>query len=206
MKRFVKPRHRRPAVESLECRSLLSGSTAGDVFVRFDATDPLADRSAQLARLGASIVTSYPEGPDLIRLGPGVSASAAIARLQADPGVEYATPDSTIHAESTPFYPDDPEFPAQWGLNQANNVDIDAPEAYGVTLGSSSVIVAVIDTGIDLNDPDFAGKIWTNFTNDAASGYPNDYHGWNFIADNNNVQDDDGHGTHVSADHRRAGE
>ena len=167
--------------------------------MRFSADDSSTDQQSQLRALGATIAASYPDGPELIRLGPGVTVSAAIRRLQADPGVTYAQPDSTIHAEAQPFYPDDPAFGQLWGLNNANNIDVDAPEVYGVTVGNPSTIVAVIDTGIDLSNPDFQGKIWTNPGNDAAAGMPNDVHGWNFIANNNNVQDDDGHGTHVSA-------
>ncbi len=200
MKRIVRASRRRLGVESLEARSLLSVSAADEIFVRFNATDPPAQRAAELGSVGASIVTSYPDGPELVSLaGSSLTPSSAMARLQADPGVIYATPDSTIHIASTPFYPNDPELSQDWGLNQANNIDIDAPEAYGVTLGSSSVIVAVIDTGIDLNDPDFANNLWTNPVNDASEGYPDDVHGWNFVANDNDVQDDNGHGTHVSA-------
>ena len=200
MKRIAKASRRRLAVESLESRTLLSLATASlDAFVRFGAGDSTSQQQADLSAVGASIVTTYPDGPDLIQLRSGSSVSSAVARLSSDPGVVYATPDSIIHTESVPFYPNDPEFSQLYGLNQANNIDIDAPEAYGVTAGSSSTIVAVIDTGIDLSDPDFAGKIWTNPNNDASEGYPNDVHGWNFVSDDNDVQDDNGHGTHVSA-------
>ncbi len=198
MKRNVRLMRRRLSVESLESRSLLSAS-ANEVFVRFAATDPAAQQAAEIATVGGSVVTSYPDGPELISLGRGVIPSAAVARLQAEPGVVYATLNSTIHIESTPSYPNDPAFPQDWGLNQSNNIDIDAPEAYGVTLGSPYTVVAVIDTGVDLNNPDLASKIWTNSVNDASSGYPNDLHGWNFVSNSNNVQDDNGHGTHVSA-------
>lgn len=169
------------------------------IFVRFTADAPASDQQSALRALSASVVTSYPDGPELITLGVGISPSDAIKDLEADPGVDYASPDATIHAEAVAGLPNDPAFGQLWGLNNSNNVDIDAPEAWGVTLGNPSTIVAVIDTGIDLNNPDFAGKIWTNPVNDAGAGYPNDVHGWNFIDDTPDVQDDDGHGTHVSA-------
>ena len=200
MKRLARAARRRSSssVEPLELRALLSAAPA-EIFVRFASGDPAARQSAELASVHASVVTSYPDGPDLVRLGSGVTPSAAIGRLRSEPGVVYAQADSTIHIESTPIDPDDPAFSQDWGLDQANNIDIDAPEAWGVTLGSPSIIVAVIDTGIDLANPDLAGKIWTNPVNDAASGYPNDVHGWNFVSDDDDVQDDNGHGTHVSA-------
>lgn len=199
MKRNVRSSRRRISVEALEARSLLSVSAADEVFVRFAATTPPAEQAAELASVDASIVTAFPDGPDLLSIKAGYSPTAAVSKLEGDPGVVYSTPNSTIHIASTPFYPDDPALPQDWGLNQYNNIDIDAPEAYGVTLGSPNVIVAVVDTGIDLTDPDFAGKIWTNPVNDAAEGYPDDVHGWNFVSDDNDVQDDNGHGTHVSA-------
>ena len=210
MKRPVTAARRRLLVEALEPRTLLSGNPDGmrplpnpgpntSIFVRFTATDPASARHAALRAIGASVVTAYPDGPELISLGDGISPDAAIEKLRSDPGVVYAAPDSTIHAESVPIYPDDPALGQLWGLNNSNNVDIDAPEAWGVTIGSTATVVAVIDTGIDLSNPDFAGKIWTNPVNDAAAGFPNDVHGWNFITNTNNVQDDDGHGTHVSS-------
>jgi thermitase len=199
MKRTVRASRRRLAVESLEARSLLSASPLDEIFVRFNASVPAARQAAEIASVDASVVTSYPDGPELLSLPSSAAASSAISRLEADSGVVYATPDSTIHIASTPFYPDDTDFSQDWGLDQANNIDIDAPEAYGITGGSDAVIVAVIDTGIDLNDPDFALNLWTNPVNDASSGYPDDIHGWNFVSNDNDVQDDNGHGTHVSA-------
>ena len=66
-------------------------------------------------------------------------------------------------------------------------------------------IVAVIDTGIDFNHPAFQNAIWTNpgeipnnGIDDDKNGYVDDVHGWNFASGNDNPQDDEGHGTHVS--------
>ncbi len=92
-----------------------------------------------------------------------------------------------------------------WGLDNPRDVDIDAPEAWSVTTGSPSTIVAVLDTGIDLDHPELAGRIWTNpgevaanGVDDDGNGYVDDVHGWNFVAGTNDVQDDNGHGSHVS--------
>ncbi|WP_435006513.1 S8 family serine peptidase [Tundrisphaera lichenicola] len=125
----------------------------------------------------------------------------ALRLLQSNPSVVYAVPNSVIQASATPIYPNDPTSGQLWGLNNPNNIDVNAAEAWGITTGVSSTIVAVIDTGIDLTNPDFAGKIWTNPGNVADPAYPDAIHGWNFVSRNNNVQDDEteGHGTHVSA-------
>ncbi len=101
----------------------------------------------------------------------------------------YAEPDSTIHVESTTV-PTDPLFPLQWGLSNPDGIDVDATQAWQVTHGSPSIVVAVIDSGLDVNDPDLASQLWTNPKTGA--------HGWNFINNNANVTDNDGHGTHVA--------
>lgn len=89
----------------------------------------------------------------------------------------------------------DPLVSNQWGLEaiQAN-----------VQNGSSRVVVAVIDSGVDLNHEDLKDNIWNNpfekldgIDND-LNGYIDDIHGWNFVSQNNNVNDDYYHGTHVA--------
>lgn len=71
--------------------------------------------------------------------------------------------------------------------------------------GSSDVIVAVIDTGVDYNHIDIRNNIWINTgeipgngIDDDGNGYIDDYYGWNFVGSNNDPMDDHGHGTHVA--------
>jgi subtilisin family serine protease len=94
-----------------------------------------------------------------------------------------------------PSYPTDPQFSQQWGLNNPSDVDIDAPEAWAVTTGSASTIVAIVDSGIDIRNPDLAGRLWVN---PSASRRGRTVYGWNFVNNNGNVQDQFGHGTHVA--------
>lgn len=96
--------------------------------------------------------------------------------------------------------PNDPYFNSQWGLRDGN---ID--EAWRSSKGSKDVVVAVIDSGIDLNHPDLKDNLWVNKReipnnkiDDDKNGYVDDVYGWNFLKNNNNVQDDYGHGTHVA--------
>lgn len=71
--------------------------------------------------------------------------------------------------------------------------------------GDSSVIVAVIDTGVDYNHIDLKQNIWINKLetpgngiDDDKNGYVDDVYGWNFVGNNNDPMDDNGHGTHVA--------
>ena len=92
----------------------------------------------------------------------------------------------SVHAELTP---NDPDYASQWGLGV-----IDAPQAWGVTLGSPSITVAVVDTGVWYTEPDIAPNMWSN---------TDGTHGYNFIADNEYPLDSDAsqgvyHGTGVA--------
>ena len=97
------------------------------------------------------------------------------------------------------------------GTQGKPHVDLDAASALAVTTGDPSVVVAVIDDGIDFSHPDLAAQAWTNpgesgggketdgIDND-GNGYVDDVHGWDFCHDDNTVHDvnDDFHGTHVA--------
>ena len=80
------------------------------------------------------------------------AAKLAAYRMQKE--VKYAEPDNVAQALDVP---DDPYYPSQWALAK-----VQAPQAWDITQGSSSVKIAILDTGIDLDHPDLAGKIVYN--------------------------------------------
>jgi subtilisin family serine protease len=98
--------------------------------------------------------------------------------------------------------PNDPMLAQQWAL--ADPAAIGAPEAWTQSKGKD-VIVAVLDTGIQVDHPDLAGAIWTNpgevagnGRDDDSNGFVDDVHGANMFDSSANVDDDNGHGTHVA--------
>jgi len=103
-------------------------------------------------------------------------------------------------AGCTSVIPNDPYFPSQWNLNQ-----IQAPTAWCITTGSEDVVIAIIDSGVDLDHPELEAKLWVkpgeipdNGLDDDGNGYIDDVHGWDFVNWDNDPQDDYGHGTFVA--------
>jgi subtilisin family serine protease len=128
---------------------------------------------------------------------------ALCAELNADPQIEHAQPNYTYHICRTP---NDPDFPDQYAHQL-----IQMEDAWEIATGSRDVVVAVIDTGVDVNHPDLKDNIWVNEDeipdnqiDDDGNGYVDDVHGWNFGDDNNTVtpsgpsSSTESHGTQVS--------
>lgn len=110
------------------------------------------------------------------------------------------------------FLPNDPFRTSQWALTR-----IDAYQAWDITQGSSSVPLAILDTGVDWNHPDLDGDIWLNAADPIGggdtdgNGYIDDYRGWDFVTgisgcwsgedcsgEDNDPMDFAGHGTHTA--------
>lgn len=123
---------------------------------------------------------------------------AAVAMLAGDVGIEYAEPNYVFHI-ATPLrqsgvtaIPSDPGFGFMWGLNNTGqgggtpDIDINAPEAWDISVGSRDVLVAVVDTGIDYTHPELDdGRVRTDIDRD-------------FINNDFDAFDDNQHGTHVA--------
>jgi len=131
-----------------------------------------------------------------------------VAELRNQPNVIMAAPNSRVTADSLP---NDPYFGDLWGLQNTGQsggtagVDIGVVNVWETRTDASSMLVAVIDTGIDYNHPDLAANIWTNpgeipnnGIDDDNNGYVDDVHGYDFVNNDGDPMDDHYHGTHVA--------
>jgi subtilisin family serine protease len=109
---------------------------------------------------------------------PGMTSANAEAKLNAlkkNPNIVYAEPN---YIYSVDMVPNDPGYSQQWGWPKVN-----APAAWDVTQGSSSTVIAIVDTGIQQSHPDLSSKI--------VAGY-------DYVDNDSNPEDGNGHGTHVA--------
>lgn len=178
----------------------------GEVIVRFDDDASAVAKSRAGSRAGASSTRRVGKSvPGLAKatLKKGVSVESAVAAYEEAPGVLYAQPNYIKRATKMP---NDPLFSHLWGMhNPATDADIDAPEAWDVTTGSSNVVIAVLDTGVDYEHPDLAANMWTNpdetpgnGLDDDGNGYVDDVYGADTISGDGDPFDGNGHGTHCA--------
>ena len=136
----------------------------------------------------------------LVELGATTTVPEAVAELSRQPNVDFAEPNYVYQLDATP---NDPRYPELWGLNQASDHDIDAPEAWDTETGDSGVIVGVVDSGVAYDHPDLAPNLWVNDdppngVDDDGNGKVDDTFGWDFFQGYNTPFAYNGHGTHVA--------
>lgn len=150
----------------------------GEVIVRLRADVSLSTPGLANLLGAMGMVSAKALAPNLplyrLRFPASTDPYAIAARLTAAPGVVYAEPNRLRWIARTP---DDPAFLQQWGLR-----NIQAPEAWTITTGGP-IIVAVLDSGVDAEHPDLAGKVLP---------------GYNALNGSSNSRDDNGHGTAVA--------
>jgi len=151
-----------------------------------------------------------------LRLENGRPVEAALNALARLPFVELAEPDFVVRAVTS-----DPHYGLLYaientgqtvrGVKGTSGADMAVAQAWSVATGDSSLVIAVIDDGVEYTHPDLAGRMWVNpgevvddVDND-GNGYIDDIYGYDFYDndsdpyDNNNATTGEGgHGTHVA--------
>lgn len=186
----------------------------GRVIVAFTDKDLTeAQARGRLARLGARLEQWLPElGLARVVVSAG-GERAASQRLAAEADIAFATEDRlALEVADTPL---DEHWGEQWGPAK-----VGLPDARDVTRGSASVVIAVVDTGVNYNHWDLREQMWTNpgesevdpatgartcvggiaenGIDDDGNGYVDDCRGYDFVTEGNAPLDQHGHGTFVS--------
>src|SRR5688572_2382554 len=219
-----------PAREDTSTSALRGIATApgqlyepNQVLVKFRAGTPDKSRSRALEMISGDVAEKihtatmkrFGDTEGFYVIKTPMAALEAISRIKGQPGIEYAEPNYIYQhqaASSDPYFLNG----SLWGMygdgsSPANQYGCQAAEAWAAGhTGLKSVVVGIIDEGVQYNHPELEGQVWTNpydpvdgIDND-GNGYKDDIHGWDFDGNNNSVYDGgtsgglDDHGTHVA--------
>ena len=164
---------------------------AGHILVRFKANPSQAVLDGLNTAYGAKVVgTIAALGITHLQVSPELGL-AMLGHLRNRSDVEFAEFDSPVHAIQTfvpqSFVPDDTYYSTAYASSHHGNIAqwgpqaVSAPAAWGVTQGDPSIVIAIVDTGVDSSHPDLASKIVGQYS----------YVG-------NSAKDGFGHGTHCA--------
>ncbi len=157
----------------------------GELLVKFRPGLSTQENELSLADVGGQVVDSLEEISVLkVSVPPGQEQQSA-ARLQTQANVEFAEPNYLAYAQYVPNDLISNSLGGQWGMFKINT-----PDMLDITSGGSNVIVAVVDTGIDLDHPDFSCTV--------AGGLPKLAPGATFVSGVSTPDDDNSHGSHVA--------
>ncbi len=149
-----------------------------EVLVRFAPLAGDAQAAADACFVNEQVQVAFAldaVGASLLKINQG-SVSEVVAQAENCPEILFAEPNYQLYALDT--FPNDPSWSLQYGLTA-----IHAPQGWDTSTGSVAVVIAIIDTGVDLTHPDLAAKL--------VAGY-------DFVNNDAVPQDDNGHGTHVA--------
>ncbi|MES2504019.1 MAG: S8 family peptidase [Myxococcota bacterium] len=142
---------------------------------------------------------THPAGLELVQIPASLTAKA-LEIYQKDTRVQFV--ELNYQMRATQELPDTPLFDVQWGLGPTG---INAGPAWSQITGDKSVVIGILDSGVDYNHPDLRNNIWVNTleipnngVDDDNNGYIDDVHGINGIEATGDPMDDNGHGTQIA--------
>ncbi len=169
---------------------------ADELLIRLKTPDAAAAARVQAAMPAAVFENLSPSlGIHRVRV-PGLSFQVWRGVLEKHPDVLYAEPNYIVKGDNTP---NDANYPLLYGM-----VKISAPSAWNSSTGNTSMVLGIVDSGIDYNHPDLAANVWSapaSFSVTIANRHITcaaGSHGYNAITRTCDPADDNNHGTHVS--------
>ncbi|MEA3402036.1 MAG: S8 family serine peptidase [Armatimonadota bacterium] len=156
-------------------------AASGQLLVQVAANATMADITAALQKHECSLQQIIPHTPiAVVELPAGMSVTEGVSKLSGEAVIAAAGPDRVMYLQ---VVPDDPLYAEQYQWNL-----MDSPAGWDMQTGSSSVVVAVVDTGYDPDHPDLVDKYWVNAAEEAGmpgvdddgNGYVDDINGWDF--------------------------
>lgn len=174
------------------------GSVKDEILVKFRTGTPVeVAQRINSKNSGVTLERLADLGWQRIKLPAGKSVPAAVKDYLASAYVEDAQPNYYYRLLLTP---NDTSYASLWGMAK-----ISAPQAWDLNTGSSSVVVANIDTGVRYDHEDLAANMWTNpgeinnnGLDDDGNGFVDDYYGYDFFFNDPNPLDEHFHGTHTA--------
>jgi subtilisin family serine protease len=196
----------------------------GQLIVRFRSGTSADDQHRLIESLDAKIVSvigSEPDAAYLVALPADLDVPAGVKKFAQLEEIDYAEPEILHYIESVPSdslygsYDGQPgELQRRYYNGVGNDRCLNAEAAWDITTGNTNIVIAVIDTGVQINHPDLVANTWfnpreiaTNGADDDRNGYVDDSRGWDFYYNDRNPRPDFGdtndtgnvyHGTFVA--------
>ncbi|TGM97715.1 S8 family serine peptidase [Leptospira dzoumogneensis] len=187
---------------------------SSEVLVKFKDKAGDSVKSYAVSSFNGKVLNDLGEtGISQVELREGQTVEEAIAEYSTHPDVEYVQPNYIYHANNTP---NDPIYNQLWGMNNTgqsvitytyptNNPGTSASDmrmesAWDVNTDCTNTIVAVVDSGVNYNHQDLSANMWSSGScvSDKGVSLGSCSNGWNYVNNNSDPMDLNGHGTHVA--------
>lgn len=202
-------------VTSLSAHAREAEAVPGEFLVKLKTSVSIKNKNKIESLLNAQVLRTLHGRNIVVIKKPLIETRKSVLKsLTNNPYVAIVEPNYIYRINKTP---NDPMLGQLWGLKNAGladaegttgieGVDVAAESAWDIETGSSKVVVAVIDTGVQYTHADLADNIWTNEAelngqpgvDDDNNGYVDDVHGYDFSNNDGDPLDDHGHGSHCS--------